>query len=381
MMRDSRALKAWCALAACLLLALGGCSDTSTGPDDEDTGYPDQSTPGNVLEKVEMAYGAMDADAYLECLAEGFVFFLNPDDVGSDPGLPEYWDRTEEQVVVGLMFADTTSIEDVRLTLTVVSADSLPGEDPDDPADDLWEYLVSIDLRVRVGEITWLANEHSRFVFGQPPDSDGVVWQIVEHRDLDDNRMHREESTSWTEIKLAFADVQDSLYPVRSTPENVLRKLKLAYERMDAEAYLDCLAENFIFFLNPDDVEGDPEHPLPESWDKAEEETIHGNMFGQGTDVWAIHLTLFQVENSHDPGDPEDPSDDVWTYLEGYDLRVMFANLTLLADSQGDFVLKVDPDDVGHGGIALWEIASWSDLASDALVEDSSWGRIKSMYR
>jgi ketosteroid isomerase-like protein len=379
MMRDSRAVTAWCVLAACLLVALGGCADRSVGPDGPT--YPDQSTPDHVMEKLVQAYEAMDAGAYLECLAEDFVFFLNPEDVASDPGLPEYWDRAEEQVVAGLMFADTTSIEDVRLTLTVVSADSLPGEDPDDPADDLWEYVVEADLRLRAN-FTWLADGLSRFVLRRSPGQDDVVWQIIEHRDLDYKLRRREEST-WTEIKLAFADVQASLYPVRSSPENVLRKLNLAYERMDAEAYLDCLGEDFLFFLNPDDVDEDPEHPLPESWNRAEEETIHGNMFGEDTDVRAVSLVLDHVESGHDPGDPEDPSDDVWTYLEHYDLRVLLPpNLTLLADSRSEFVFQVDPDEIGHGGIALWEITSWSDGPGlDSLTEDSSWGRIKSMYR
>jgi ketosteroid isomerase-like protein len=57
----------------------------------------------------------------------------------------------------------------------------------------------------------------------------------------------------------------------------VLYNLRKAYGNMDADAYVDGLAEDFIFYLNPDDLTGNP--TLPEYWGRAAETTIHENMF------------------------------------------------------------------------------------------------------
>jgi hypothetical protein len=216
------------------------------------------------------------------------------------------------------------------------------------------------------------------------PDRDEAAWQIIEHRELGEKR--REEST-WTAIKLYFGgSIEESLYPLRTNPENVMLKLELAYERMDAEAYLDCLADSFIFFLNPDDLTSNPE--LPESWDKAEEAVIHGNMFGEETDVQRVTLWLTLESEDWDPGDPGDPLDDRWFAGYDYELHVRLPpDLTLWAESMADFVLQIDPDDVGHSGEHLWEIATWSDLPDwvsrdrDPRVEYCSWGMVKALYR
>jgi hypothetical protein len=209
----------------------GCCSDTSTcpeGPDGpDDVEYPDQSTPDNVIEKLEMAYENLDGDAYLECLAEDFLFFLNPDDAAADSTLPEYWDKAEERRLHWHMFADTTVIESIELTLTVVSKDSLPGDDPVDPSDDRWEYEVDVDLEVEAG-VTYLSSGMSLFVMRRSPDHLATVWQIIEHHDLGDDGIQREQTT-WTAIKLALGGSHESLYPLRTSPRNVIEKLRLAY--------------------------------------------------------------------------------------------------------------------------------------------------------
>jgi hypothetical protein len=371
------------ALAAVALLA--GCSsDTCTCPEDvDDTGYPDQSTPDNVIEKLEMAYENLDGDAYMECLAADFIFFLNPDDVEADSTLPPYWDKAEERRMVEHMFADTTAIGSIDLTLTVVSRDSLPGADPDDPSDDLWEYEVDVDLTVEAG-LTYLSSGMSLFVMRRSPDHLETTWQIIEHHDLGDDGIQRE-STTWTTIKLVFGGpATDSLYPLRTSAESVLRKLVLAYERMDADAYLDCLAEELTFYLNPEDVWADP--TLPEHWGKQEETAIHSLMFGETTDVLEISLTMDVISDEHDPGpDPVDPSDDRWTVEVEADLWVWLpGDLALRADHPQEFVIAVDPDETGHGGSRLWEVLAWYDLSPWRPTPGrvwSSWGGIKAMYR
>jgi hypothetical protein len=178
-------------------------------------------------------------------------------------------------------------------------------------------------------------------------------------------------------------------YKLRTSPENVIYNLHTAYEYMNAAEYLDCLAEDYIFFLNPDDVNEDPEHPLPDYWDKNEERTIHENMFGQNTNVEGITLTFtHQTETFHE-GVPEDPLDDTWTYIEGVDLKVQLPpDLTLLADAPGEFDFQIDPNEVGPNGEILWEISrQWDrDNPGGGRGQDApdgwiSLSRLKAMYR
>ncbi|MFH1501450.1 MAG: hypothetical protein ABIG03_00240 [Candidatus Eisenbacteria bacterium] len=170
-------------------------------------------------------------------------------------------------------------------------------------------------------------------------------------------------------------------YELRTSPANVLAKMTAAYMRMDDDAYLDCLAESFVFHLNPDDVE-DPEGQLPEYWGKADERTIHEAMFGESTNVTRVTLTLTNVSMTFSQGEnPGDPMDDTWTFREQTDLRVTVLNdLTYLANSDQEFVFRMDPDETGPDGETLWEIIDWYDLR-DERVEDSTWGSVKSMYR
>jgi hypothetical protein len=51
------------------------------------------------------------------------------------------------------------------------------------------------------------------------------------------------------------------------------------------------------------------------------------------------------------------------------------------------FLLGIDPDEIGLGGERLWEITRWHDIdagsgrAPDPLYEDASWGIVKAIYR
>jgi hypothetical protein len=175
-------------------------------------------------------------------------------------------------------------------------------------------------------------------------------------------------------------------YHPRTSPQNVIGNVGRAYGNMDAEAYLDCLAEDFIFFLNPGDLTEFP--ALPEYWDKAEETAIHENMFGEGTDVQRITLVFTHVSAVYDPGPTGDPLDDLWTYVEDADLRVELPpNLTLHAEAPAEFLFRVDPDEVGPNGEILWEIWKQWDIEEEGRGgrsegrESTSWGTVKAMFR
>jgi hypothetical protein len=174
-------------------------------------------------------------------------------------------------------------------------------------------------------------------------------------------------------------------YRERTTPENVIYDLNLAYVEMDADEYLACLADSFVFHLNPDDV-GNPDHPLPEYWGKDEEETIHRSMFAEGSDVVSISLTLTTSFIDFVPGPLPGSADDRWLYHEQVDLRVTVVdvpeNTTYHATAPVEFLFQIDPNEVGPHGEQLWEIIDWWDLRVTALrVPDISWGTIKALWR
>lgn len=179
-------------------------------------------------------------------------------------------------------------------------------------------------------------------------------------------------------------------YKERTSPDNVIHNLNTAYKDMNADEYLDCLAEEFEFHLNPDDY-GDPANNLPEDWDKQEERDIHDAMFGQDTEVEDIDLVFTNTSKLWDDNAlPGDPSDDLWTYREQTDLRVKVpGDLTYLANADQEFVFQIDPYETGPDDEPLWEIIDWWDLQETPyrrpVAEDGeervSFGLLKSMYR
>jgi hypothetical protein len=176
-----------------------------------------------------------------------------------------------------------------------------------------------------------------------------------------------------------------SPYRLPTSPENVIYNLNLAYVDMDADGYLACLADSFVFHLNPDDV-GNPENPLPEHWGKASEDTIHHNMFADDSDVVSVRLTLTTTDVDSVPGPDPGGDDDRWLYHEQVDLRVTVVmtpeNITYHATAPVEFLFQIDPSEVGPHGEQLWEIIHWWDLRVTALrVENASWGSIKSLWR
>jgi hypothetical protein len=170
-------------------------------------------------------------------------------------------------------------------------------------------------------------------------------------------------------------DEVEVVYPARTSPENVIEKLKLAYIYMDADAYVDCLADSFRFHLNSNDW-----GPLPETWNRAVEETIHRRMFASDSDVERVTLTLAtaNIEFEWNAGYS------VWRYTESCDLRVTVStgDVTYHATTPQLFVLEADEERTGSEDEVLWVIVEWHDIGDgDRPIEGSSWGTIKALYR
>lgn len=174
-------------------------------------------------------------------------------------------------------------------------------------------------------------------------------------------------------------------YKLRTSPENVLYNLNTAYVYKNRGEYLDCLAEEFLFHPNPDDVTN-AEDPLPESWGKQEESDIHRDMFAQ---VDRITLTMTFQDSLRDMGaNPSDPADDKLNYWEGIDLKVTPDLTTFYANAPQQFIFRIDPLEVGPEGETLWEVIDWWDLKVDGgrlrdlpTVEYVTFGRLKALYR
>jgi len=176
----------------------------------------------------------------------------------------------------------------------------------------------------------------------------------------------------------ATEDEDTPVYPVCSHPDSVMVKFRLAYAGMDLGAYMDCLAETFAFHLSPDDLV-EPGSDVPSWWSKGCEDSIHRRMFGSGDTVGVdcIRLTMYDETAEFDLGEPDNPYDNRWTYTQGVDLRVTIGEWTFLADKDQRFVFAIEPARAD----TLWQIVDWWELSDWTRVEDSSWGKVKSMYR
>ncbi len=377
-----------------LVFLLGSCTST-TAPCgcDGDVEYALRTTPAGVIEKLVAAYGNRDQGAYLDCLSDDFLFFPNEDDCTGDPNIPLFWNAAVEETIHWNLFVSDEAARSIVLTLTQVGPPlPIEGAVPGDTV--AWEYSEDVDLSVRIDDgLTYTVAGGAVLLIEQDPIDTGpegeTLWEIAEWDDVPSFTGAGRAETTWGRLKHSFhrIGVEEPEYPERTTPENCLARLAAAYENMNLYAYLDCLAEDFVFHTAEAD-QNDPNSPLPPDWDKEEERTIHENMFGPDSDVARITLDLSTQTSEFDPGaDPGSTADDTWDYVEAIDLRLLIPlpddYLIYLATADQRFLLQVDPDKVGQGGEDLWEIVEWWDVEERAgeRVEDSTWGSIKAMYR
>jgi len=177
----------------------------------------------------------------------------------------------------------------------------------------------------------------------------------------------------------AGPEEDENAYTSRTSPANVVAKLVETYEAMDADAFVDCLSDSFEFWLNPADLQ-DPGNPLPQFWGLGDESAIAANMFGPGTSVESIQLTLTLLG---DPVEVPTPGggESSWQCVYSTDLFVYLPNdLILWANAAERFTISVDPDTTSPSGGTLWEIVTWEDVDSPSRSASSTWGSIKALY-
>ena len=377
------------ALLTAGVAGLVGCSNSS-GP--SESGYLEPTSPENVLANVQRAYTYLNLDEYLTCLSDDFKFHFTEADQQDLPELPPWFHKSDEQQVHENMFGDEWDVESITLTLTVASVETIPAAVGRDAARDVVVIRAETDLRVSLaGGTTYLATSPQEFYFRTVVDSEEregrVLWEMFEWHDLEwTGQGNGREGTSWGVIKYCFLESLSE--PSRRTSlAEVIDQLETAYVAMDTLSYLDCLSGDFIFYPCEDDVQN-PDLEIPSEWYKPDERTMHGNMFDEASDVESITLTLTNISIEYDEGIPEDPSDDIYIYVEDVDLRVnLYAGLTFLATSPSEFHLRVDQDEEGPYGETMWEVYKWYDLGGggrgnvSGRVEEATWGSVKAMYR
>jgi len=213
-----RTIIALLCVVSCAAVLVGGCSTPSSGPDiPAGPEFRDRTSPEKVLYNLELAYEEMDLDEYLDCLSEDFEFFPNEDDV-NDPELdiPAVWWKVDEAAMHENMFADSSDVESITLTLTTVSIEYDYGI-PEDPLDDTCVCMVEVDLRVDLyGNTTFLVTAPSEFRMridiDQPnpiPDPDDALWwEICYWYDLGDSQRGtvagRTEERTWGRVKAMY---------------------------------------------------------------------------------------------------------------------------------------------------------------------------------
>jgi len=382
------------AFAAVVFISAGlmaGCSST-TGPEDGQE-MAERTTTQGVIDLLADSYNSRDATSFAACLAADFEFYLEPSTVGSDPTLPDYWGKAEEVGLHEIAFGTRLPVTSLSLSLEEERAPlEIPGPAPTDPSE--WEFYQRYRIEMVDEGITYEVNGYATFTLAAAPGDTNTqgdqLWSIVEWTDTGDVPC-RSDATNWTEIKLLFAEDPDG-YLLRTTPANAIEKFRQAYAAMDALAVLDCFSDTFSFWLNPGDL-NDPQNPLPESWDLGDESTITWNMFGPGTNIDHITLTLTQIGDPTEipPANPGDPSG--WEYVCAYDLYAYLpGQWTFWANAASRFTVSVDPDETGPAGETLWEISKWEDIylggrdgvtryAQYERVEETTWGGIKALYR
>lgn len=180
-------------------------------------------------------------------------------------------------------------------------------------------------------------------------------------------------------------------YHERLTPGDVIHNLKTAYVYKNADEYLDCLSEDFIFFPSPADLQ-DPNNTMPDEWYKPDEQAMHISMFTGDDAVESITLTLTDITIEHDEGEPGNPLDDIYIYVEAVDLMVnLYGDQSYLATAPSEYWFRVDTDQSGEDGEIWWEIYMWFDredarssgdgARQDPNVERVSLGQLKHLFK
>ncbi|MCK4413626.1 MAG: hypothetical protein KAY32_08785 [Candidatus Eisenbacteria sp.] len=156
-------------------------------------------------------------------------------------------------------------------------------------------------------------------------------------------------------------DPPPDLFKARTSPENLLENLKMAYRERVVAEYESLLAMDFTFLLSAEDA---AEPGMPESWGRQDEIGIHTNMFDSDR--------VQDLSLSFDSGDRVfDPTDGLWT-ITITNVRLRLYGETPGNEGEGPEEYKVDSgtskfwfreNDWTEPGTSnkIWTIVKWED--------------------
>ncbi len=184
------------------------------------------------------------------------------------------------------------------------------------------------------------------------------------------------------------AVIDDDPYEARTSPQNLIANLKVAYLERELAPYDSLLATDFEFLFSEEDQQ------IAEKLTRLEEMTVHQNMFSSdAVQTITLALTIGELTLDADEPDPANPGQFLWT------LTVTNADLMLLVLRDGltttfemqdgieQFWFRQVPWTDSHGN-PIWKIVKWRELtdmipdgaARPMPTEFNSWGQIKAMF-
>ncbi len=180
--------------------------------------------------------------------------------------------------------------------------------------------------------------------------------------------------------------------PDRSSPQALLAGLREAYLDRKIADYDSLLAADFEFYFSEED------QFIAEKFVRSEEIGVHRNMFGSA-DLLQISLDFTLGELTADQSMPDTLGVDeyLWTILmTNTDLELRRREggelMTYRLDNARErFWFRRESRVTPGGAQPIWTIVEWRELPKDGpdkggtcggtRVADSTWGRIKSLYR
>ncbi len=180
-----------------------------------------------------------------------------------------------------------------------------------------------------------------------------------------------------------------SPYLARTSPQNLLANLRLAYVNRDLAAYDSLLATDFAFYFSEED------QAIAEKLTRSEELTVHGNICSSThVESIALSFTLGDLTLDTDQPDLAHPGQFLWTLTAtNVDLRLQViqdGEMTTyeMQDGVEQFWFREESWTDAHGH-KIWTIVKWRELtdlipdgaARTMAVELTSWGQLKDLYR
>lgn len=343
-------------------LLLVGCEDEKDRIlDPSPPTYLEPTSPENVLANLRTAYGARDADRYLNLLDVNFRFYSDPtNDVDFDQ-----LTRAEDMSTTVTMFGLVASID---MDFETLSPRSMGAGSVEIPFQNL-----TIRVETREGAasdpLVFLIEGSGRFILTSTTETE-TTWRLAAIHD--DGAPRRTQERSWTNLKSIYGFVAYYLPP--TSPENVVENLSVAYRHRDIASYTNTLADEFVFYPSPGDLV--PFLLLSRAEDIQSTTTMFDAVSRIDARLW--------MSPSVPSNDPSYPAVDGFRIVDVTDVGIRIVTTSgtdpliyLVQGNLARFVLA--PDDAESP--SDWRIAAQFDLGIGfRRTEESRWGTLKAIY-